>query len=258
MEKKLPNHINELIKDLSECHDATIVLDYYSRYLYCDSFLHSIYTDLGYNSETRSFQSLPSSSRIIQSLYKEFSSIELPLKRHNSESSETSSEKSKSNKGLKILSSRVKSILMNKRPTSYREVAEELIKDLNVINKNEEKNILRRVYDALNVLIAADVVGKEGNEYCWKGSSQESIIAVKKAELQSLVLKYYSIKSLISRNLKKTKPAESFNFPFLLIATDEIDNKLMIESSNASSMIKLKFQKEVSIFNLDCFNTTRE
>ena len=258
MEKKYPSHINQLLKDLSECHDPRIILDYYTRYLHYDKLLHSVYTELGYDSETKSFPSLPSSSKIIQSMYKVFSSIVLPLKRHNSDDSETSSDKGKSYIGLKVLSSRVKSILMKKRPRSYREVAEELVKDFNVIDKAEEKNIHRRVYDALNVSIAADMIGKEREGFCWKGPSQEEILAKKKAELQSLIVKYHSIKSLISRNLKKPKPAESINFPFILIAVDEADNKLMIESSNASSMIKLKFQKEVLMFNLNCFTPTSE
>eukprot|EP01017_Pseudomicrothorax_dubius_P038172 TRINITY_DN5682_c0_g1_i12.p1 TRINITY_DN5682_c0_g1~~TRINITY_DN5682_c0_g1_i12.p1 ORF type:complete len:411 (-),score=92.69 TRINITY_DN5682_c0_g1_i12:10-1242(-) len=81
----------------------------------------------------------------------------------------------RSARGLRLLSSKVKEIVQQKKETTYKEVAETLIKDFNKKggifffesvaggDKNkEEQNIKRRVYDALNVLIAADVLKKRG------------------------------------------------------------------------------------------------
>lgn len=73
------------------------------------------------------------------------------------------------NKGLRLLSLRVKDIISHHGFSSYKEVADELIKELELgegfDREKEEKNILRRVYDALNVLIASEVVIKEGKRY---------------------------------------------------------------------------------------------
>ena len=250
MNTGLPCHINELVRELTLCKDTSSVLNYYSRYLQCDSFLHSLYIELGYNPEKGKFIDSPPVSEVLEGLYSEYSCIQLPLKRVNSDSSDSSNEKLRNSKGLKTLSARVKSILINKRPTSYREVAEELILEMNAVSKSEEKNILRRVYDALNVLIAADVVIKKDLEYCWKENTQTNLDA-KRANLKSIANKYYSIISLMQRNLQMQKPSEILNLPLLVVATDEVDNRLKIESSSSSSIIRIKLQKKVSIHK-DC------
>lgn len=192
MQKDIPSHITELIKDLTETNDPESVLSYHSQYLHCDSFLHNIYLSLGYKPELGGFIEIPSVDAVLSHLYDEFSELRLPLKRTYSDSS-SSCEKNRSNKGLKILSARVKSILINKTLTSYRDVAQELIKEMNIDNKTEEKNILRRVYDSLNVLIAAGVVIKKEKGYCWKLNSQKSSLDLKKARLQSLASTFYSV-----------------------------------------------------------------
>lgn len=80
-------------------------------------------------------------------------------------------ESIRQNKGLKILSIIVKEIVKDKGQTTYKEVAEVIIKDnLRFQNrgivdsekyKKAEQNIKRRVYDALNVLISASILVKE-------------------------------------------------------------------------------------------------
>lgn len=242
----MPCHIRELIRDLTTYEDTGSIVGYYSRLLHCDSFLHSIYLDLGYDPEIGEFIKVPSVNTILSRLQTEYSSIELPLKRSNSEVSESSSDKCRNSKGLKVLSARVKSILINKRPSSYREVAEELITEMSAVSKSEEKNILRRVYDSLNVLIAAGVVIKQGNEYCWKNTTK-SHLEGKRAELKSLANRFYSMKSLIYRNLQMQKPENTLDFPLLLVVTDENNNTLKIESSGSASTLRLKFQKEISV-----------
>jgi hypothetical protein len=54
---------------------------------------------------------------------------------------------------------------------------------MNIVNKAEEKNILRRVYDALNVLIASGVVVKHGKDYCWKSVGRENVIRCKEVKV---------------------------------------------------------------------------
>lgn len=87
------------------------------------------------------------------------------------ENEEGKSSNIRQNKGLKILSIVVKEIVKKKKETTYKEVAEIIIKDnLRFENrgivdsdkyKKQEQNIKRRVYDALNVLISASILKKD-------------------------------------------------------------------------------------------------
>jgi hypothetical protein len=78
----------------------------------------------------------------------------------------------KLNKGLKQLSLVVRDIVIEKKSTTYKEVADIILRDTLELEdpglqtqakiRKEEQNIKRRVYDALNVLISAGVLIKEG------------------------------------------------------------------------------------------------
>ena len=80
-------------------------------------------------------------------------------------------ESIRQNKGLKILSIIVKEIVKERKLTTYKEVADVIIREnLRFQNrgivdsekyKKAEQNIKRRVYDALNVLISASILVKE-------------------------------------------------------------------------------------------------
>jgi len=160
-------------------------------------------------------------------------------------------------RGLKMLSVRVRDIVYQKKRTTYKEVADTLIAEdqmdcdklnetavVNGVGGNSLKikkptkkkakldaNVKRRVYDALNVLIAADVLEKQSklvvfnnksfdrnfkhemtsiSKYC---QNKEYNIRKKKIQLTNLVKKYIAIKSLIDRNASGTSPPE-VKFPF--------------------------------------------
>merc|ERR1719203_2008119 len=94
-----------------------------------------------------------------------------------------------------------------KGQTSYNEVADELVKEFmaqrtaespsltpsnskKASGKNQpaydEKNIRRRVYDALNVLMAMDIISKEKKEITWKGlpnTTQQDVDALRKEQI---------------------------------------------------------------------------
>lgn len=79
--------------------------------------------------------------------------------------------------------------------TTYSEVADELIAefaspDVNPVPLNEfdEKNIRRRVYDALNVLMAMDIITKVKKEILWKGFPSSSVNDIKQLEVVRLKL----------------------------------------------------------------------
>jgi hypothetical protein len=74
-------------------------------------------------------------------------------------------------RGLKLLTARVRDIIMQKPATTYAEVADYLIEEFfppgSNISIKEQKNIRRRVYDALNVLKSAQVIRKKGKTIKW-------------------------------------------------------------------------------------------
>jgi E2F/DP family winged-helix DNA-binding domain. len=73
------------------------------------------------------------------------------------------------NKGLKILSKKIREILMQRGKVSYKEISENVVNEMDLhkeIDKEKEaKNVLRRIYDSLNVLEACGVVGKSAKNY---------------------------------------------------------------------------------------------
>jgi len=103
----------------------------------------------------------------------------------------------------------------------------------------DEKNIRRRVYDALNVLMAMDIISKDKKEIQWKGLPRTSIsdieelktelvglkgrIEKKSAYLQELQDQYVGLQNLIQRNEQLygsgNTPSGGVALPFILVQT---------------------------------------
>ena len=148
--------------------------------------------------------------------------------------------------------------------TTYNEVADELVAEFsndiaalngsgmnsssqfqnNSYNEHNEpfdqKNIRRRVYDALNVLMAMNIISKEKKEIRWIGlptnSTQECFdleqekqerlkrIKVKKQQLRDLLLQQIAFKNLVERNKNFAQmPSEMviIRLPFIIVNTDK-------------------------------------
>lgn len=109
------------------------------------------------------------------------------------------SNKKKLNKGLKLLSVVVRDIVVEKQSTTYKEVADLILKDtlkLDSMNKysqveisKEEQNIKRRVYDALNVLISAGVLIKEGKRVRKNEVNKKIKLNLKRMEINTIKTK---------------------------------------------------------------------
>ena len=105
-------------------------------------------------------------------------------------------DKKKLTKGLKLLSVIVRDIVNEKQSTTYKEVAEVILRDtinleqLNLSHKSmiakEEQNIKRRVYDALNVLISAGVLVKEGKRVRKNENIHKIKINLKRTEMNTV------------------------------------------------------------------------
>ena len=182
----------------------------------------------------------------------------------------------RSERGLKKLSVKVIDLVFKLKETSYKDVANKLIEEL--VNKaeydqfgnkidvkvnserktKEEKNVRRRVYDALNVLIACGVLKKNANknvmyeerpearlkglkfvvnkkQYTNKKKALTKQIAKKKNDIKQKRIqvreayeKLNSFKNLIDRN--KAKEASSRHFDKMI--EHEIGGKILEDTTN--------------------------
>ena len=117
------------------------------------------------------------------------------LTSENFESDEELSSKYKNNKGLKLLSVSVRDIVIEKQSTTYKEVADSILKEMMKMERfkgglktdlaREEQNIKRRVYDALNVLISAGILIKEGKKVRKNESFVKIKVNCKRSEINS-------------------------------------------------------------------------
>mmetsp|Transcript_406 Transcript_406/g.846 ORF Transcript_406/g.846 Transcript_406/m.846 type:complete len:436 (-) Transcript_406:409-1716(-) len=152
-------------------------------------------------------------------------------------------------KGLRHFSLKVCEKVKEKGVTNYNEVADELVEDFRKAGAEgtetgspghyDEKNIRRRVYDALNVLMAMDIIQKEKKNITWKGFPRQSDeelsklrtrkrelasqIQQKNSYLQELVEQHSSLRMLMDRN--KSNPVDEkvhgiLHLPFVLIQTE--------------------------------------
>ncbi|KAL4297294.1 hypothetical protein GQ457_12G010850 [Hibiscus cannabinus] len=154
----------------------------------------------------------------------------------------------KSGRGLRQFSMKVCEKVESKGRTTYNEVADELVAEFadpgNGVaspdqHQYDEKNIRRRVYDALNVLMAMDIISKDKKEIQWKGLPRTSAsdieelkterlglrnrIDKKAAYLHELEEQFVGLQNLIHRNeqLYSSGNASSGGvaLPFILVQT---------------------------------------
>ncbi|PON76141.1 DP transcription factor [Trema orientale] len=151
------------------------------------------------------------------------------------------------------------------------QVADEIISDFAgtdnqtpvSLDQFDEKNIRRRVYDALNVLMALGIITRDKKEIQWKGlpsldiKEQEELKAMrvklvnrigkKSAYLNDLKEQIAGFQHLISRNKqlldRGNSPLEGFSLPFLLVQT----------SSHAT--VEIEISEDMQLVHFD-FNST--
>ncbi|KAJ9559185.1 hypothetical protein OSB04_013799 [Centaurea solstitialis] len=154
----------------------------------------------------------------------------------------------KGGRGLRQFSMKVCEKVESKGRTTYNEVADELVAEFADPGEGgqtpdqqqyDEKNIRRRVYDALNVLMAMDIISKDKKEIQWKGLPRTSLndieeikrdrlairgrIDKKAAYLKELQDQYVGLQNLIQRNEQLyssgNAPSGGVALPFILVQT---------------------------------------
>ena len=142
-------------------------------------------------------------------------------------------------KGLRHFSAKVCAKVEEKGVTTYNEVADDLVQQIGLeLGKCDHKNIRRRVYDALNVLMAIDIIRKEKKEIRWLGLPNETVddlreleiekaaiqerIGEKSRNLKEILRRCISLKNLIDRNSETNlivNTSNKLSLPFILISS---------------------------------------
>lgn len=127
----------------------------------------------------------------------------------------------------------------NGRSIYFQRVSNSLI----CFQQYDQKNIRRRVYDALNVLMAMNIISKEKKEIKWLGLPTNSLqecmslekdkkkkierIKAKTQQLHQLILQHISFKNLVERNHDNEtingppKPNSAIQLPFIIVNTSK-------------------------------------
>ncbi|GLJ21407.1 hypothetical protein SUGI_0394140, partial [Cryptomeria japonica] len=178
-------------------------------------------------------------------------------------------------RGLRHFSMKVCKKVESKGWTTYNEVASELVAEFMNPNSTlvsqdqqqyDEKNIRRRVYDALNVLMAMDIITKDKKEIQWKGlptahlndieqlkTERKQVITridKKRAYLQELEEQITGLQNLVLRNERVSKSGNHTSggvaLPFILVKTHP-HATVDIEISEDMQLVHFDFN---SIFEL--------
>ncbi|KAL8154159.1 hypothetical protein V2J09_011919 [Rumex salicifolius] len=178
----------------------------------------------------------------------------------------------KSGRGLRQFSMKVCEKVESKGTTTYNEVADELVAEFADPSNSptspdqlqyEEKNIRRRVYDALNVLMAMDIISKDKKEIHWKGLPRTSIndieelkaerlrlrsrIEKRAAYLQELEEQFVGYQRLVRRNQQLCSsgnaPSGGVALPFILVQT------------RPNATVEVEISEDMQLVHFD-FNST--
>uniref|UniRef100_H0XK72 Transcription factor n=1 Tax=Otolemur garnettii TaxID=30611 RepID=H0XK72_OTOGA len=177
----------------------------------------------------------------------------------------------KNGKGLRYFSRKVCEKVQGKGTTSYNELLSEFISSNSHLAADSayNQNIRRRVYDALNVLMAVNIISKEKKEIRWIGlptnSAQEcqnleiekqrriERIKQKQAQLQELLLQQIIVKNLVQRNQQNEQRNQglpglnsTIQLPFIIINTS---SKTAIDCSISSDKFEYVFNFD-NTFNI--------
>eukprot|EP01083_Nonionella_stella_P268747 908814_1 len=130
--------------------------------------------------------------------------------------------KSRVNKGLRHYSVKVCERLQQVGSTTYNDIASSLVNDFLIENNHsiepgEEKNIRRRIYDALNVLCSLGIIYKDKKKIRWRGlqhtagqatndqyrnelNQKLELSAKKRVELCVMTMQFLALQTLVERN----------------------------------------------------------
>jgi len=168
------------------------------------------------------------------------------------------STEGKASKGLRHFSMKVCKKVEEKGHTSYNEVADELVREFlaegTAGTKYDEKNIRRRVYDALNVLMAMDIISKEKKEIKWKGlpssahhdlemlqnerNNRLNEVQRKRECLKELIVQQVCFKNLVQRNRERETSGQDHNIDHRMADQEKIPLPFIVVNTSSQTVIQ--------------------
>ncbi|CAG9311512.1 unnamed protein product [Blepharisma stoltei] len=176
------------------------------------------------------------------------------------------------NKKLINLSKQVLEKVKNSEVTTGNQIAKAILKDFPESTYEAEfKNIQRRVYDALNVLQAIDVISKIRNEIRYKGIiNNEQLERMKlsveqnrkrnmqkKKALAENIFQYIAIHKLMQRN-KEQRKKKLVELPCLIVGGGDANIDIQEDSVRLTSPIGFTIANDthlLSRLDLHCFRS---
>ena len=155
--------------------------------------------------------------------------------------------------GLKVLSWKVKEIVERLGTSTYQEVADCLVKELdeNDGDMRDEKNIRRRVYDALNVLIAVGMLEKR-NKKVEPLRKNIRTTGEKVQKLREVSEKFLALKGIIERNKRRAKGFEKLFLPFdLVVIQNKSEKPPKVSQIYQKNKARIKIDNKFQIFPSD-------
>lgn len=171
-------------------------------------------------------------------------SVSSGSKRSKSRASPSSGADKTNSRGLRHFSMMVCKKVEEMGTTTHNQVADELVKqEVEDRQKDgaqpDEKNIRRRVYDALNVLMAMDIISKDKKAISWQGlptaesqslealrdeiEEQKAVLQGKRNAIKERLVRHVSSRNLIWHNHQRGrhgKDQEKIPLPFLVVNTN--------------------------------------
>ncbi|KAL0479484.1 hypothetical protein AKO1_007661 [Acrasis kona] len=168
----------------------------------------------------------------------------------SSSGSSSTKDSTRANKGLRHFSMKVCEQVQHRGTTTYNDVATELVNEIMDQNQttnskpHDAKNIRRRVYDALNVLMALNIISKDKKEIRWKGlpvnyhqeydnlkgqkQQHSDNIAMKEQQFNELLRQQRALSNLYTRNIQPefADGNPRVELPFIIVQTA---NETLIE-----------------------------
>ncbi|GJQ09170.1 hypothetical protein GpartN1_g5240.t1 [Galdieria partita] len=181
----------------------------------------------------------------------------------------------KSEKGLRSFAIRVRKKVEEKKRTTYNQVADELVKEVldpTISDPTDrfynEKNVRRRVYDALNVLMAMGMIEKQKKDILWRGVSFDSSEFLKELEeklkskneelrqkrqkLEELEAQRRAVEAMLTRNasssIGEVHPESCIHLPFIIVSTST-DTSIDVEMEENAEEVLFTFNRPFEIYD---------
>jgi len=201
--------------------------------------------------------------------------LDMTLEKKRKQRRRRPSSLEKGEKGLRSFAVRVRKKVEEKKITTYNQVADELVNEVldpEVRDPTDrfynEKNIRRRVYDALNVLMAMGMIEKQKKDILWRGVSFDSSDFLKELEekvrnkneelrqkrqrLEELEAQKRAVEAMLARNASSSaselQPESCIHLPFIIVSTSA-DTSIDVEMEENAEEVLFTFNRPFEIYD---------